>query len=113
VAFTFSEDSGWLAENIVLNHLRRRHEHIFYGSNGGEVDFWVKEGLRIVQTIQVWQADPSETAIPARELAPFESRLRSADSGECLLITNDLERVERVGKKQIRCLPLALFLLRL
>jgi predicted AAA+ superfamily ATPase len=111
VAFTFSEDSGWLAENIVLNHLRRRHEQVFYGSNGGEVDFLVKEGLRIAKTIQVWQADPSEAAIPARELVPFEPRLRSADSGECLLITNDLERMERVGKKQIRCLPLALFLL--
>jgi uncharacterized protein len=32
VAFTFSEDSGWLTENIVLNHLRRRHEQIFLTS---------------------------------------------------------------------------------
>jgi uncharacterized protein len=37
MAFTFSEDSGWLAENIVLNHLRRRHEQIYYGSNGGRL----------------------------------------------------------------------------
>lgn len=111
VAFTFSEDSGWLAENIVLNHLRRRHEQIYYGSNGGEIDFLVKEGLRIVQSIQVWQADASETMIPARELAAFESRSRSANPGECLLITNDLERMEKVGKKEIRCVPLVLFLL--
>ena len=110
-AFTFSEESGWLAENIVLNHLRKRHEHIFHGSNAGEVDFLVKEGLRIARTIQVWQADPSETAIPARELAPFEPRLRSTDSGECLLITNDLERVEKAGKKEIRRVPLVLLLL--
>jgi hypothetical protein len=53
----------------------------------------------------------SETAIPTRELASFESRLRSKDPGECLLITNDLERVEKVGKKEIRCVPLVLFLL--
>ena len=86
-------------------------QEIQKGIVGGEVDFLVKEGLRIVQSIQVWQADSSETAIPARELVPFESRLRSADSGECLLITNDLERVEKVGKKEIRCVPLALFLL--
>jgi hypothetical protein len=77
----------------------------------GAVDFLVKEGLRIARTIQVWQADLSETVIPARELVPFEPRLRSADSGECLLITNDLERVERMGKKEICCVPLALFLL--
>jgi hypothetical protein len=44
-------------------------------------------------------------------MAAFDPRLRSADSGECLLITNDLERVEKVGKKEIRCVPLVLFLL--
>jgi uncharacterized protein len=111
VAFTFSEDSGWLAENIVLNHLRRHHEQIYYGGNGGEIDFIVKEGMRIVQSIQVWQADAGVTVIPARELAAFESPSRSATPGECILITNDLERMEKIGKKEIRCVPLVLFLL--
>ncbi|MBI5583210.1 MAG: ATP-binding protein [Deltaproteobacteria bacterium] len=111
VAFTFSEDSGWLAENLVLHHLRQRHENIYYGSNGGEVDFLIKEGLRVARSIRVWHADPSETQIPARELAPFAVHSRVADSGESLLITNDLEQMEKVGKKEIRCLPLAVFLL--
>ena len=111
VAFTFSEDSGWLAENIVLNHLRRRHEQIYYGGNGGEIDFIVKEGMRVVQSIQVWQADAAESTTPARELAAFESLSRSANPGECILITNDLERTEKVGKKEICCVPLVLFLL--
>jgi uncharacterized protein len=111
VAFTFSEDSGWLAENIVLNHLRGRHEGIYYGSNGGEVDFLVKEGLRIVQSIQVWQADPTETVIAARELAPFALSTRSKNPGECILVTNDLDRVEKVGAREVRCVPLAIFLL--
>jgi uncharacterized protein len=111
VAFTFSEDSGWLAENIVLSHLRKRHEQLYYGSNGGEIDFIVKEGMRIVQSIQVWQADAAETVIPVRELAAFESRSRSANPEEFILITNDLERTEKIGKKEIRCVPLVLFLL--
>jgi hypothetical protein len=67
--------------------------------------------MRIVQSIQVWQADASETPIPARELDAFEPRSRSANPGECLLITNDLERKEKVGKKEIPCVPLVLFLL--
>jgi hypothetical protein len=113
VAFTFSEDSGWLAENLVLHHLRQRHENLFYGSNGVEVDFLVKEGMRVAQSIQVWYADPAETQIPARELTPFAVHPRVADSGESLLITNDLERVEKVGKREIRCVPLAVFLLEL
>ena len=65
----------------------------------------------MTRSIQVWHADLSETAIPARELAAFESRLPLSDFGGCLLITNDLERVNKVGKKEIRCLPLVLFLL--
>jgi predicted AAA+ superfamily ATPase len=94
-----------LAENIVLNHLRRGHEQIYYGGNGGEIDFIVKEGIRVVESIQVWQADAVETAIPVRKLAAFESLSRSANPGECILITNDLERMEKVGKKEIRCVP--------
>ncbi len=67
--------------------------------------------MRVVQSIQVWEVDASEMAIPARELIAFDSLSRSANLGECLLITNDLERMEKVGKKEIHCVPLVLFLL--
>lgn len=111
VAFSFSEDSGGLAENIVLNHLRSRHEEIYYESNGGEVDFVIKEGMKITRSIQVWHADVAETAIPEREFAAFKTRGKIAEKRDCLVITNDLSRTMNVGGNQIQCVPLVLFLL--
>jgi predicted AAA+ superfamily ATPase len=111
VAFSFSEDSGWLAENIVLNHLRSRHEEIYYESNGGEVDFVIKEGMKITRSIQVWHADAAETAIPEREFAAFKIKDRAAAKRERFLITNDVARTVRAGGTQIQCVPLVLFLL--
>lgn len=111
VAFSFSEDSGWLAENIVLNHLRSRHEDIYYESNGGEVDFVVKEGMKIARSIQVWHADPADTAIPEREFAAFQIRKGAAAKRECQLITNDVARTVKAGGARIQCVPLVLFLL--
>jgi uncharacterized protein len=111
VAFSFSEDSGWLAENIVLNHLRSRHEDIYYESNGGEVDFVVKEGVKVTRSIQVWHADAAETVIPKREFAVFNAGGKAAAKRECLLITNDVARTERAGAARIQCVPLVLFLL--
>jgi hypothetical protein len=67
--------------------------------------------MRIVQTIQVWQADPSEVTIPPRELTAVDPLLRSTDPGECLLSTNDLEREEKLEGKGIRCESSVLFLL--
>jgi hypothetical protein len=111
VAFSFSEDSGWLAENIVLNHLRSRHEEIYYESNGGEVDFVVKEGMKITRSIQVWHADAADTTIPDREFAAFKIRKRAAAKRECQLITNDVSRTVKAGGALIQCVPLVLFLL--
>jgi len=111
VAFSFSEDSGWLAENIVLNHLRSRHEEIYYESNGGEVDFVVREGTNITRSIQVWYADAAETETPEREFAAFKIKDRAAAKRECFLITNDVTRTVKAGGTQIQCVPLVLFLL--
>lgn len=111
VAFSFAEDSGWLAENVVLNHLRSRHEEIYYEGNGGEVDFVIKEGLKVTRSIQVWHADAAETVIPEREFAALKSKDSAAAKRECFLITNDVARTVRAGATRIQCVPLVLFLL--
>jgi predicted AAA+ superfamily ATPase len=111
VAFSFSEDTGWLAENIVLNHLRSRHDEIYYESNGGEVDFVVKEGMKRSRSIKVWHADAAETAIPEREFAAFKTKDRAAAKRECFLITNDVTRPVRAGRAQVQCIPMVQFLL--
>ncbi|HWQ65894.1 MAG TPA: DUF4143 domain-containing protein [Methanospirillum sp.] len=43
VAFSFSEDLGWLVENVVAISLLREYKEIFFAKNGNGVDFVVKE----------------------------------------------------------------------
>ena len=53
LGFMFSEESGRLLENIVFLELRRRGYEIFYHSNRFECDFLIRQGINIVQAIQV------------------------------------------------------------
>lgn len=109
VAFSFSADTGWVAENIVHNHLKMTHGEIYFTANGNETDFVVKQGMNIKKRIQVWYDDPSRTVIPKRELAAFTGL--EAKGAECLLLTNDLETEMTVGQIKLRCLPLIKYLL--
>ncbi len=111
VAFAFSEDLGWLVENVVFCHLKRQYEEVYFQSSGGETDFVVKEGLRIKKRIQVWYEDVSNTVVPDRELACFRTPLEGHAEAESLLLTNDYEDVIDVGMVQVRCVPLVKFLL--
>lgn len=111
VAFSFSGDQGWLAENVVLNQLRGIHEEIYYGANGAEVDFIVKEGVRVAKRIQVWYADAADSALPARETLAFEQAGRDRETVERLILTNDLEQTMKVAGREVRCVPLVMYLL--
>lgn len=111
VAFAFSEDMGWLVENVVFCHLKRHHEEVYYHSNGSDTDFVVKEGMKISKRIQVWYEDVSETVIPDRELACFRKPLEGHESAETILLTNDYEDVIDTGAARVQCIPVAKFLL--
>jgi uncharacterized protein len=111
VAFSFSSDTGWLAENLVFGHLRRKHEEIYFQKNANETDFIVKQGLKITRHIQVWYADTAQTAIPARELACFDLSDTDNAPAERILITNDIEDIFDTGNAQIHYIPIVKFLL--
>ncbi len=53
LGFHFSEDKGRLLENLVFLELLRRGKEVYYHSGKNECDFLVKEGLEIVEAIQV------------------------------------------------------------
>jgi len=55
ISFRFSRNLGHVYENIVCIDLLRRRKDIYYWKSrkGKEVDFVVKEGLKITQAIQV------------------------------------------------------------
>lgn len=111
VAFAFSEDSGWLVENVVFCHLKRCYDEVYYQSSEGEADFLIKEGMKIIRRIQVWYGDASITVAPDRELACFRTPLKGHEGEEAILLTNDYEDVIDIGTVKVRCIPVVKFLL--
>lgn len=111
IAFAFSDDLGWLVENVVFCHLKRQHEEVYYHLNGSETDFVVKEGMRITRRIHVWYGDISEIGIPKRELACFQKPLEGHEGAEAILVTNDYEDVIDTGASRVQCIPAVKFLL--
>ena len=55
VSFKFSEDLGRIVENIVFLELFRREKEVYYWRDrtGREVDFVIKERLKVSELVQV------------------------------------------------------------
>lgn len=53
IGFRVSEDRGRLLENIVLLHLKRQNEEVFFHKSKKECDFVLRKGNKIYQAIQV------------------------------------------------------------
>ena len=113
----FSGDIGKRMENVVFLELLRRSNkkplmEIFYWKDyqQREVDFVIKEGLKVKQLIQVsYASDRNE--INEREI---KSLLKASELLNCknlLCITWDYEDVEKIKGKKIKFVPLWKWLL--
>ena len=71
----------------------------------------MKEGVRVTRRIQVWYADAADAALPARETSAFEQPGGGRESVESLILTNDLEQSLKISGREVRCIPLAMYLL--
>jgi predicted AAA+ superfamily ATPase len=115
ITIRFSENMGRLYENIVAVTLLRekRGENIFYwkSKEQKEVDFVIKEGLKIKQLIQV-SYDLSNNKVEEREI---NALLKAAEELKCnnlLIITDDLEKNKKIGSHRIFYIPLWRWLLK-
>jgi predicted AAA+ superfamily ATPase len=113
----FSKDYGKMYENAVFLKLKQesfdnRLMSLFYWKNilHEEVDFVIKEGLKIKQLIQVcYNIEDLETK--KREI---KSLIKASEELKCnnlLVITNDKEGEEKVEGKKIIFIPLWKWLL--
>ena len=117
VGFRFSENLGRLAENIVFLKLKRETLNnpdleIFYWKDEyhKEVDFVIKEKLRITQLIQVcWNIEDEMTK--KREINFLVKAMDEFKLKEGLIITEDFESEERFKSRKIIFLPLWKWLL--
>lgn len=112
IGFRFRENLGKVAENLVAVELRRKmaqnpSTEVFYWKDIGqrEVDFVVKEGLRVKQLIQVcW--DPTDEATRKRELKGLARAMEEFKLREGLVLTEDFEGEEKINGRRVRFVPL-------
>ena len=112
VSFKFSADIGRAIENLVFIELKRRSSEaeIYYWKNKGEVDFVIKEGLRVKELIQVCYAIDEKTE--EREVKSLLKAMDEFTLKEGLVITEDVDKDEDVANKKIVYRPLWKWLLR-
>lgn len=121
VSFRFSRNIGHLYENLVFLELKRRACEIYYGKTrkGKEVDFLIKEGLHVVEAIQVSSslADEKTRHREFQALTEIREELKrdaskAGISGLVMtVITNEEEGVMETGSGDIRLIPLWKWLL--
>ena len=116
VSFKFSRNAGHLYENIVFLELKRRHKEIYYCKSikGREVDFVVKEGLRITEVIQVCRS-LAEEGTRRRELQALEDVRSEIKAKHLTVITYDEEETipfsSSNGRGEIKVIPIWKWLL--
>ncbi|MBO3802076.1 MAG: ATP-binding protein, partial [Candidatus Brockarchaeota archaeon] len=110
--FRISLDYGRLMENIVFLHLLRKLNknpllNFYYWKDNqqNEVDFMIKEGLKIKQLIQVTYASGRDE-IERRETRALAKAAEQLKCKDLLMITWDLEDELKVNNKTIKCTPL-------
>lgn len=107
-----SLDFGRRIENFVFLELKRKEnlkptQKIYYwkDSSGSEVDFVIKDGLRVNQLIQVTYTS-SKDEVEKREI---KALLKASEQLECedlLVLTWDYEDEVEVESKKVKFLPL-------
>ena len=105
-------DRGKLMENIVFTELKRRGKEVyFYSQPDYEVDFLVKEGLKIEQLIQVCfsVADRDTKKRETKALLYACDKLRCND---LVVITWDKDAEEALNSKKIKFISLGNWLLK-
>ena len=111
IGFKFSSDLGRIMENIVFLQLRREGREIYY-HHGKEVDFVIKEGLKVKQLIQVTYVS-SRNEIKKREIKALLKASEELKCKDLLMITWDYEGEEEIKGKKIKFKPLWKWLLKM
>ncbi|RLJ01944.1 MAG: hypothetical protein DRP11_03670 [Candidatus Aenigmatarchaeota archaeon] len=117
ISTRLTEDSGLMMENLVFLDLKRdgltENKEIFYfKSNEGEVDFVIKEGMKIKKLIQVTHASARDE-IERREIKTLLKLGKELKCKDLICITWDYEAEEKNGRNTIRFIPLWKWLLKL
>jgi predicted AAA+ superfamily ATPase len=119
VGFKMDENTGNLMENLVAIEMKRRNSksEIFYWreygkTEGREVDFVIRENLRIKQLIQVTYASAKDE-VEKREVKALIKASELLKCKDLLVITWDFEDEIKADNKVVKFTPLWKWLLKL
>ena len=85
MGYNFSENKGRVLENIIYLELLRRGKEVYYYAGKNECDFIIKDGLKIVEAIQVcYLLDQSNMV---REIRGLEEAMQTYEIERGLIIT--------------------------
>ncbi len=108
ISFRFMENIGQLYENTVFAELKRQKKEVYYWkdkSSTRQIDFVIKEGLKIKEAIQVsYSIDNPQ--ILAREFKGMVLGMEEFGLKVGTIITEDCEKEEQIGSKKIIFIPL-------
>lgn len=104
VGFNFTSDLGRNYENLTYLELKRNNKEIYYHKDKYECDFIIKEGLNIIQAIQVCTILTSENY--EREFNALLETLEKYNLKEGLIITENTTKEETIKNKKITFIPL-------
>lgn len=97
---------GRLMENLVFLELKRKNKEIyFYYEPSYEIDFLIREGLKIKQLIQVCFSI-KDTTTRKREIKSLLKASYKLKCDDLVIITWDEEEEEKVESKTIKIIPL-------
>ena len=107
ISFKFSQNLGHLYENIVYLELRRRNKDVYYWKSrkGKEVDFVIKEGLKISEAIQVCFS-LADKKTRARELQGLMDAKEELNPRMLIILTEDEEDSIRINDTDVKIIPL-------
>ena len=117
LGFRFSENIGRLAENIVFLALKRKQildpqVELFYWKDAQhrEVDFVIKDGLKVTSLIQVcWNIQDEKTK--TRELRSLHKAMKDLNITNATVITDAAEGEEKLNGYTVKMVPLRKWLL--
>lgn len=110
LGFNFSGNKGRILENIVFLELLRRGKEVYYHSGKKECDFVVKEGLTIVEAIQVaYQLNNSNYE---RENQGLLEAMKNYDLKQGLILTYNADESFIPDNPGIKNLPVWQWLLK-
>lgn len=110
VAFSFSENTGKLLENLVFLTLRKPGEEVYYykTEKDTEVDFYLPKKKMLVQVSQ----SLAEPAVYERETQALLDAMEETNINTALLLTEDEKDLLTFDNKTITVLPLYEWILR-